>query len=60
MNRFTGVMCLEGGPLDHTHYEAYQELKGYIESARNMKIGDMSPTDVFKQLYEKIPDPKWR
>lgn len=23
MNRFTGVMCLDGGPLDHTHYEAY-------------------------------------
>ena len=23
MNRFTGVTCLEGGPLDHTYYEAY-------------------------------------
>lgn len=23
LNRFTGVICLEGGPLDHRFYEAY-------------------------------------
>jgi len=23
MNRFTGVIQLEGGPLDHKYYEAY-------------------------------------
>ena len=23
MNRFTGVICLEGGPIDHTYHEAY-------------------------------------
>ena len=33
INRFTGVMCLEGGPLDHTYYQAYQELASYIEFA---------------------------
>jgi len=22
-NRFTGVICLEGGPLDHKYYESY-------------------------------------
>lgn len=27
---FTGLMCLDGGPLDHTYYEAYQELKSYV------------------------------
>jgi pimeloyl-ACP methyl ester carboxylesterase len=26
LNRFTGVMCLDGGPLDHRYYEAYHEL----------------------------------
>jgi len=26
MNRFTGVMCLDGGPIDHRYHEAYQEL----------------------------------
>lgn len=23
LNRFTGVICLEGGPLNHKLYEAY-------------------------------------
>lgn len=22
-NRFTGVMCLDGGPIDHHYFEAY-------------------------------------
>jgi pimeloyl-ACP methyl ester carboxylesterase len=26
MERTTGVIMLEGGPLDHRYYEAYQEL----------------------------------
>lgn len=29
MNRFTGVMCLEGGPVDHTYHEPYVELKNW-------------------------------
>lgn len=32
MNRFTGVVCLEGGPVDQTYHEAYTELKGYVSS----------------------------
>jgi pimeloyl-ACP methyl ester carboxylesterase len=35
LERFTGVMCLDGGPLDHTYYEAYQELKNYVSSSLN-------------------------
>lgn len=34
MNRFTGVMALDGGPLDHRNHEAYQELKSYVEAAK--------------------------
>ena len=30
LERFTGVIQLEGGPLDHRYYEAYQELTSYI------------------------------
>lgn len=30
LERFTGVMCLDGGPLDHTYHEGYQELKSFV------------------------------
>ena len=32
LERFTGVMALDGGPIDHTHHEAYKELKGYVSN----------------------------
>jgi pimeloyl-ACP methyl ester carboxylesterase len=60
MNRFTGVMCLDGGPLDHRYYEAYQELASYIEAVRNMKIETLSSNDAVKKLYQAVPHQKWR
>lgn len=47
-NRFTGVICLEGGPLDHRYYEAYQELAQYVEAAKNLKIENLSSSDAIK------------
>jgi pimeloyl-ACP methyl ester carboxylesterase len=60
MNRFTGVMCLDGGPLDHRYYEAYQELAEYIDFSRNLSIEKMNPNDVVKKIYERVHHPKWR
>lgn len=59
-NRFTGVMCLDGGPLDHRYYAAYQELAQYIEDVRNLKIESLSSADLIKKIYERVPHPKWR
>jgi pimeloyl-ACP methyl ester carboxylesterase len=60
MNRFTGVICLDGGPLDHRYYEAWHELKQYIEDSRNLKIENMSAGEAIKKVYEKVEHPKWR
>ena len=59
-NRFTGVICLEGGPIDHTYYEAYQELVSYVEACRNLKVEDLTPADALKKVSERITHPKWR
>ena len=34
LNRCTGVINLEGGPLDHRFYEAYQEIVQYVKKAQ--------------------------
>lgn len=60
MNRFTGVMCLEGGPLDHRYYAAYQELAQYIEDVRNLNVEKMNQADAVKKITELVPHPKWR
>ncbi len=60
MNRFTGVICLDGGPLDHRYHEAYQELAQYVEDVRNINIEKYSAADVIKKIHEKVHHPKWR
>ena len=60
MNRFTGVMCMDGGPLDHRYYEAYQELVQYVEEARNMGIEKFDASQAIKKIQEKVSHPKWR
>ena len=55
MNRFTGVMCLEGGPIDNRYYESYQELAQYIESVRNLGIEKLSSNEAIKKVYELVP-----
>lgn len=34
--RVTGVFNLDGGPLDHRNYEAYQEMKDYVLALTNI------------------------
>ena len=35
MDRVSGVMCLDSGPLDHRYYESFKEFKNYVISANN-------------------------
>jgi pimeloyl-ACP methyl ester carboxylesterase len=59
-NRFTGVINLDGGPLDHRYYEAYQELAKYIEDVRNLNIEKLTAAEAIKKITEAVPHPKWR
>jgi pimeloyl-ACP methyl ester carboxylesterase len=38
LERFTGVMCMDGGPLDHTYHEAYVELKSYVQKMNDANV----------------------
>ena len=41
LDRFTGVIQYEGGPLDHRYYEAYQELESYVQFANKLDMSGM-------------------
>jgi len=61
LNRFTGVICLDGGPLDHRYYEAYYELVKYIEVAKSLNLNKISNIgDAAKYLDQNISCPKYR
>jgi len=59
MNRFTGVVCLEGGPVDHRYHEAYQELASYIDLANGINLSKLGSGGATKAL-DGIACPKWR
>jgi len=60
MNRFTGVINLEGGPVDQRYHEAYLELVSYIKFAKSLKLASLDHNAALKALDTGIADPKWR
>jgi pimeloyl-ACP methyl ester carboxylesterase len=60
MNRFTGLMLLEGGPIDHRHHEAYHELKSYVDKAKTLDLEHTDLAGANKFLADNIECPKWR
>jgi pimeloyl-ACP methyl ester carboxylesterase len=59
LDRCTGVINLDGGPLDHTHYEAYHELKEYVDIARQTDLSTMDYNQATRYLKEEIACSKW-
>ena len=59
MDRCTGVINLEGGPLDHRYYEAYQELESYVDVAKSLNVAKMDVAQATKHLKDKIACDKW-
>jgi len=59
MDRFTGLMQYEGGPLNHKFHEAYQELAGYVACASKMDLSKMDHSEACKHLETHIGCKKW-
>jgi len=60
LDRVTGVINLDGGPLDHRYYEAYQELDSYVKSAEKLDLAKTDFNGAVKQVENSIACPKWR
>lgn len=51
MDKTTGVMCLEGGPYDHSYHEAWEEVRTIIERCFNeISLENANVNDVYKQI----------
>ena len=59
MDRFTGVIQLDGGPIDHTYHEAYQELRSYIELCAKINLSGMDANGVLRIIDQGIGCKKW-
>lgn len=59
MDRCTGVINLDGGPLDHRYYEAYQELNDFVNVANGLNLNGMEYGNAARYLKENISCQKW-
>ena len=59
MERCTGVINLDGGPLDHRYYDAYHELQSYVEVAAKMDTGSRDYASASKYVRDNIACKKW-
>lgn len=59
MDRCTGVINLDGGPLDHRHYEAYHEFESYVDVAKSLDVGKRDYSQGVKYLRDNIACQKW-
>lgn len=59
MDRFTGVISLEGGPINHMYHEAYQELASYIKAAAKINLEAVDVNQALKAIDQGIPCKKW-
>jgi pimeloyl-ACP methyl ester carboxylesterase len=59
LNRFTGVIQYEGGPLNHKYHEAYQELESYVDFASKLKLNTMEGAEAIRAIDKGIACQKW-
>lgn len=59
LERCTGVIQMDGGPLNHTHYEAYWELKEFVNTANGLDLKSVDYSGAVNFLQENISCPKW-
>jgi pimeloyl-ACP methyl ester carboxylesterase len=59
MERCTGVINLDGGPLDHRYYEAYQELESYVTVAKKVVDSKMDVSGANKYINDNVSCKKW-
>ena len=59
MDRCTGVINLDGGPLDHRYYESYQELASYVDVCSKLDITKADYNSAVKHVNDNIACKKW-
>lgn len=60
MDRVTGVINMNGGPLDHRYHEAYTELRSYVEACNQLDVTKSDLNAAIRHLDKHIACAKWR
>lgn len=59
-DRTSGVICLEGGPIDQTYHEAWEEVRNLIIGCSKLNLSKMNTNDINKKIDSLTENQKWR
>lgn len=59
-DRTSGVICLEGGPIDNSYHAAWEEVKNIIIKCSKLNLTNASSTDIHRKIDAITDHPKWR
>jgi len=59
LDKVSGVACIEGGPIDLSYHQAWDEVRNYIIECDKIST-DLSTTDYTKKVDTIVTNPKWR
>ena len=54
MERTSGVICMEGGPYDHSFHEAWEEIKNAIINLSKVDMVNTIQTEGYKKIDAAI------
>lgn len=59
LDNTSGVICIEGGPIDQSYHPAWNSIKEYIQKAYLIGKETSNYSDVVRKLEKSIPDKDW-
>ena len=61
MESTSGVVCVEGGPIDQSYHQSWNDIKDYIKIAHKLTVESNSDYgEITKGLDKQIPSKRWR
>ena len=59
MDRTSGVICLEGGPMDHSYHEAWEQVRNIVLQCAEINLNS-TLSEIYKKIDAITDHPKWR
>jgi hypothetical protein len=54
MERTSGVICMEGGPMDHSYHEAWEEVKNAIITLSTVDMATINQNELYRKIDAAI------
>lgn len=59
LERTSGVMCIEGGPIDHSYFQVWNDIRNNIKKANHFANTSTSVGEVIRKLDKEIKHKRW-